>query len=242
MLHIHAFTRHLIRYNQKLSEVYCRSFMLKVEIEIKCYQFRHDIHHARKNQKSYIKKTNGLKAKVLLMKNFTICLYIMMVASLSGCMTTRTIEVQETNWPGGNRETRIDGYKDKEGNFIRHGVSLGWYDSGQKRMEIHFADGVEHGLRTVWYETGQMWSQGHYVHGREDDVWTAWWANGFKQREWHMILSKWHGTFTEWHQNGEKKIQFEYRDGKKQGPFTIWDEQGNVFRKGTYVDNVEQPL
>lgn len=176
------------------------------------------------------------------MKKFTMCLYMMIAVSLSGCVTTRKIEVQETRWPGGNHETQTEGYKDKEGHFIRHGVRLAWYDSGQQWREIYFADGVKHGLRTVWYETGQMWSQGQYVHGREDGVWTIWWANGFKQREFHIILGKWHGTVTEWHQNGEKKIQFEYRDGRKQGPFTIWDEQGNVFRIGTYVDDVEQPL
>ncbi len=151
------------------------------------------------------------------------------------------LEVKEEFFPGGRLADRIEGYVDEEGEFVFHGEHATWYDTGQKRMEMHYVDGFAHGPRLTWYETGQIWARGAYKNGREDGTWTAWYASGFRHREWHMIEGSWQGMYTEFHVNGEKRFEAEYISGKKQGPAYWWDEAGNELRRLEYLDDVSQP-
>jgi len=153
----------------------------------------------------------------------------------------RKIEVVEHAWPNGMPQARIEGYRRPDGEFVRHGVYMQYYDDGTKKMEIHYVDGNRHGPRVSWYPTGQIWARGEYDNERENGTWTAWWQNGFRQREWQMVRGTWHGLFTEWHDNGEKKMEFEYVEGLKQGPMTIWDPEGKVIHKTEFVNDVGQP-
>lgn len=162
-------------------------------------------------------------------------------ATVGGAASERKIEVKETRWPSGALASRIEGYTDAEGKFVRHGASAEWYESGQSKMEIHWKDGVQHGPRLTWFESGQIWGQGAYLNGLEDGTWTAWFPSGFKSMEWTMRNGAFHGIYTEWHPNGEKRRQFEYINGQKQGPVIYWDDEGNVVSQGEYVNDVLQP-
>lgn len=153
----------------------------------------------------------------------------------------RKVEVKETRWPSGALASRIEGYMDDEGGFVKHGVAAEWYENDRPKLEIHWRDGVQHGPRLTWYDSGQMWGQGAYINGREDGLWTAWSRSGFKSSEWTMSNGAFHGMYTEWHPNGEKRRQFEYINGQKQGPVTYWDDEGNVVSQGEYVNDVLQP-
>jgi len=151
------------------------------------------------------------------------------------------VEVEETKWPNGNPQSRIEGKKDEDGEFIRHGVSTVWYENGQKKSEQHFVDDVPHGPRLTWYIDGRQWTEGHYVDGLEDGVWRAWMPDGTPQTEWTMQRGVWHGVYTEWHPNGKKRMEVEFVKGKRQGPMTMWDDQGVVMLTTDFVDGVEQP-
>jgi antitoxin component YwqK of YwqJK toxin-antitoxin module len=151
------------------------------------------------------------------------------------------LEVQETKWPNGNPQSRIEGKKDEDGEFVRHGVSTVWYENGQKKSEQHFVNDVPNGPRLTWYIDGRKWTEGQYVDGLEDGVWRAWLADGTPQTEWTMRRGVWHGMYTEWHPNGKKRMQVEFVQGKRQGPMTTWDDQGVVVLTTDFVDGVEQP-
>ena len=151
------------------------------------------------------------------------------------------LEIQETKWPNGNPQSRIEGKKDEDGEFVRHGVSTVWYETGQKKSEQHFADDVPHGLRLTWYIDGRKWTEGQYVDGLEDGTWRTWLPDGTPQTEWTMQRGVWHGLYTEWHPNGKKRMEVEFVKGKRQGPMTLWDEQGVVVLTSDFVDGVEQP-
>ena len=153
----------------------------------------------------------------------------------------REIVVKEELYADGKLASRVEGYVDENGEFVRHGERATWYERGQKKMEMHYADGLAHGPRLTWYDTGQMWARGAYVNGREDGTWTAWYPNGFRFREWHLRQGMWHGTYTEYHENGEIRFQVEYVEGLKQGSAVWYDEAGNEVQRVDFVDDVQQP-
>jgi antitoxin component YwqK of YwqJK toxin-antitoxin module len=151
------------------------------------------------------------------------------------------IEVQEQYYPNGNVSVGVEGYVDRDGNFVRHGVTTNFWENGQKKSQVHYVQGMRHGSRTAWYQGGQIWSDGQFVNGREDGTLTVWFPNGRKAKELNFDHGAWHGTGTEWHLNGRKKMEVEWVRGKRQGMLTIWDEEGNVFSQVEYADGVPQP-
>jgi len=151
------------------------------------------------------------------------------------------VEVQETKWPNGNPQSRIEGKKDEDGDFVRNGMATVWYENGQKKSEQHFVDDVPHGLWTTWYIEGRKWTEGHYANGLEDGAWRAWFQDGTLQTEWMMERGVWQGVYSEWHANGKKRLEVEFVKGKRQGPMTMWDDQGVVVLTSDFVDGIEQP-
>ena len=150
-------------------------------------------------------------------------------------------EVREEAWPSGSPKSRSEGYVDAEENFIRHGLTTTWYESGQVNSKTQWKDGVPHGERTTWYFHGQMWANGQYVDGLEDGTWTRWHQNGEKHSEWHMDRGAWDGFYREWHDNGKPRLEVEFINGLRQGPQFMWDEQGVLIQTSDYTDGVEQP-
>ncbi len=154
---------------------------------------------------------------------------------------TGEIEVVEEKYPDGTVNNRVEGKRDANGNFIRHGLLTNYYNTGEKLSEMSFIDGVRHGPKTAWYRDGQIWNYGEFVNGKADGTWTEWLSNGVKGRETHFDNGAFHGLITEWYPNGQKKMEIMYLKGQKQGRMTIWDRDGNVVRHVDYVDDVEQP-
>lgn len=151
------------------------------------------------------------------------------------------IVVEETKHENANLKSRSEGYKDSDGNLIRHGVSTIWYENGDKKSEQQFSHGVPHGPRKTWYTGGRPWSQGAYDHGAEDGTWSDYAGDGTMQTEWHMKKGAWHGIYTQFHPNGKKRLEVEFVEGKRQGPSRMYDEQGVLALETDYVDGVEQP-
>jgi len=155
--------------------------------------------------------------------------------------TKPSVEVKETKWPNGNPQSRVEGKKDEDGEFIRHGLANEWYENGQKKSEQQFVDDEPDGPRATWYIEGRKWTEGRYVNGLEDGTWRTWFQDGTPQTEWTMERGVWHGVYTEWHPNGMKRMEVEFVKGKRQGPMTMWDDQGVVMLTTDFVDGIEQP-
>jgi len=153
-----------------------------------------------------------------------------------------TYKVIEDKLDNGQILERTEGYVTAEGEFIRHGEHARWYpENGQKKMELHYTNGVMNGPRLSWYDTGQIWSRGAYKNGKADGTWTAWFPSGKRQREWHMRENVWDGLYQEFHENGEKRYEVEYINGMKQGTAIWWSEIGTELRRIEYFDDVSQP-
>ncbi len=151
------------------------------------------------------------------------------------------IVVHEEKWPNDTPRLQTEGYWDEDGNFVRHGLTTAWYESGLVNSKVHWRHGVPHGDRTTWYFDGQIWAVGHYDDGLEDGTWTRWHQTGAKHSEWTMNRGAWNGVYTEWHENGKMRMQVEFINGLRQGPMNMWDEQGVLTQTADFVDNVEQP-
>lgn len=151
------------------------------------------------------------------------------------------IEIVEEKYPSGAQWKRTEGKRTKTGEFVPHGVTTTWYESGLKWSETSFRNGIKHGPRLTWYTTGAEWSQGNYDDGVEDGTWTAYHPNGEKAREWHIDHGVWNGTYTEWHPNGGKRMEVTFVGGIRQGVMNIYDENGKVAAFTDFIDGVEQP-
>jgi antitoxin component YwqK of YwqJK toxin-antitoxin module len=151
------------------------------------------------------------------------------------------VEVREDKFPNGNVKSRAEGYRDSEGNFVRHGPATRFYENGRKLAEQHFNHGELHGAEAMWFIEGRLKNQGQYVNGLEDGKWVTFFDDGTPHTEWHMRMGAWHGPYIEWHSNGKKRLEVEFVDGKRQGPSITYDDQGVVALRTDYVDGIEQP-
>ena len=151
------------------------------------------------------------------------------------------IEVTEETWPNGLPRRRTEGRRGPNGELIRHGLSMIWYESGQLKLKTEWVDGVRHGKDTRWYLHGAIWSEGHYLEGLEDGKWTRWHQSTGKHSEWTMRRGAWVGRYTQWHENGKKRLEVVFVNGLRQGPQKMWDEQGVLASTIHFVDSVEQP-
>lgn len=137
----------------------------------------------------------------------------------------RKIEVLEEKWPNGTPKKRDEGYYDAEGNFVLHGASTLFYESGKKKFEIFYKDNVVHGPRTSWREDGRVYTEGQNVDGKADGKWMQYFLDGKPAQEMHYDHGKFQGTFIEYHANGNKRKQSEYVNGKETN-VRVWDETG----------------
>jgi hypothetical protein len=151
------------------------------------------------------------------------------------------IEVVEEKYPSGAQWKRTEGKRTTSDEFVPHGVTTTWYESGLKWSETSFRNGIKHGPRRTWYTTGAEWSYGSYVDGIENGTWTTYHPNGEKAREWHLDHGIWNGTYTEWHTDGRKRMEVTFVGVIRQGVMNIYDENGKVAAFTDFIDGVEQP-
>ena len=154
----------------------------------------------------------------------------------------RTVEVIGDDYAEGKPVYRDEVVRDDEGNYVRHGVSTTWWESGKKKLELNYVCGVKHGPKRTWWENGAVWSLGGFYNERDHGTWIVWDPDGAKTRQYNLIKGKWHGFFTIWYPNGQKKMEVEFVDGRQQGLMTLWDDQGTTLRTIEYVDGHEQPM
>lgn len=114
------------------------------------------------------------------------------------------------------RQVKLDG----EGNYIKHGKLLAWYENGQKAGEMWYENDKPNGPELSWHENGKKKMLGQSRDG--------------------LASGKW----IEWHENGQKLSEGEYVDGERQGQWTFWNAQGQVqeaveYRLGKKISVIE---
>ena len=62
------------------------------------------------------------------------------------------------------------------------GLATDYYESGEKKSEVHFKNGKLDGLRSEWYENGQKSSEQNYKDGKENGLATWWDVDGVETK------------------------------------------------------------
>lgn len=106
---------------------------------------------------------------------------------------------------------------DADGNYVKHGKAVAWYENGQKAGEMWFQDDKPHGKELSWHENGMKRLQGESKDGLATGHWVEWYNNGQKQSEGDYLDGERHGTWTFWEPTGRMIETVEYRGGRKVG-------------------------
>ena len=99
-------------------------------------------------------------------------------------------------------------------NGLLDGVSEGWFATGVRQVEEHFADGVGEGPVTQWREDGSKLSEGVAHLGKLEGVFRRWHTNGILAEEIQMAAGKPDGISRAWHPDGQLKAQVTLHQGQ----------------------------
>ncbi len=113
-------------------------------------------------------------------------------------------------------------YSDPEGildseeyyvNSKKHGISRGWYESGQLRSQTYYKNGNSHYMGQSWYESGQIKQDSYYIDGNKCGTISAWFESGQIKDEEHFVDGSRHGTDKRWLETGELAGCINYENG-----------------------------
>jgi hypothetical protein len=105
-----------------------------------------------------------------------------------------------------------------DGDYVKHGRAVAWYESGQKAGEMFFEQGKPHGTQLVWHENGRKKARGLWQSGLASGKWTEWDDTGRVISEGQMVSGQKHGAWYEWDADANRAQETEYKNGK---PFSV---------------------
>jgi len=176
------------------------------------------------------------------------------------CFMIACKEKRESKFQNGQLKEQYFVIKDKQGNFIKVGKYISWYENGQKESEETYKDGKANGLRTTWYENGLKKLEENQVNGTLNGPFIEWYENGKKASEGTYKNGIWVGKMTDWYENGQKKIEGTFngkrdenflvngieqgyiQNGIKDGMQTEWYENGQKKLEGFFKDGNEEGI
>lgn len=99
-------------------------------------------------------------------------------------MTATELHIAEIPFESGKIRLRYSRYLSPDGaKWIRHGLFISYYESGQISSEVIYEHGVEHGLCRDYYENGRLAAEGEYWGGKEEGEWRFWDQDGNPERK-----------------------------------------------------------
>ena len=104
---------------------------------------------------------------------------------------------------------------DADGNYIKHGKSVAYYENGQKAGEMWYQQDKPNGPEFSWHENGKKKMHGQSTGGMATGTWTEWYDNGQKQSEGQYTNGERNGMWTFWEPSGSIREVVEYRFGQK---------------------------
>ncbi len=129
----------------------------------------------------------------------------------------------------------IDLYDDGQLDFVQNknedgkqdGLSIGWYETGEKYFEGIYKDGIKDGLWTWWYKNGQKNEEITYKDG-DDRLTTRWYETGEKKFEGIYKDGEYIELHTYWYDDGQKKKEIIYNEDGKKISVKEWDVWGDL--------------
>ncbi len=121
---------------------------------------------------------------------------------------------------------------------LRHGTSIRWFATGEKKLEARFQKGRLNGAWTEFYKKGNKKFEAHFAGGKPHGTLTNWNQTGQPLFQRQAKEDQPHGKWIKWFPNGNKKEQGEWKEGKPHGTWLEWYAGGTlkehiVFDNGT---------
>ena len=126
------------------------------------------------------------------------------------------------------------GYSAVQGHGTQNGLTIFFYQSGQKKSEENYKDGKQNGISTFYYQSGQKKSEKNYKDDMLDGLWVSWYEKGNKELEGKYKNGVREGLWTSWHENKQKKMEGNFRDGKEEGLVIKWYSSGQKKSETNY--------
>lgn len=124
-------------------------------------------------------------------------------------------EIRETKYENGQIKEKYSVIQDKNGNFLRDGEYIKYYENGQKEEEKNYKNGKAEGLYKFWYKNGQLGEEYNFKDGEVNGLVKMWYKSGQKKSEVNHINNKIEGKVTVWEENGEIEGVYTYKNGEK---------------------------
>jgi hypothetical protein len=121
---------------------------------------------------------------------------------------------------------------------VENNIKTDYYESGIKKYEIHYKDGIQNGPFKMWYEDGQKRLDGFWKNGEYDGTWKYYYPSSNTSIQLNYKNSNLNGKYDWWYENGQRKEEGTYKDGKMDGLWTNWSENGQKSGERTYKNGV----
>jgi len=127
-------------------------------------------------------------------------------------------------WPNGTAKSIRETIRDADGDIVDHGWYRLFHANGQPDEEGRLDRGVRVGQWTWYYDSGARRGECFYQDGVGD--YTAFFESGAVLRKGRQRGVKREGTWTEWYESGARRMEGPYVDDLQHGCWTYW-EDGN---------------
>lgn len=101
-------------------------------------------------------------------------------------------------------------------------------DDGSIVSVRFFEYGNEDGISVYYFQNGQKKEERAYLNGLKHGQWTTWNQEGIKTAEAEYFNDEKHGKWFIYDADGTKRYAMRYDRGKKVGIWYMWDENGKL--------------
>ena len=119
-------------------------------------------------------------------------------------------------------------YHPETGQFIKHGIEIGFYDTGEVQFELTWFENKKHGTNISYWISGKQMGFFQYVFDQETGQSMNWYENGNLQTYCHWSRGKLHGRMESYSEDGKINGEVEYYDGLKHGVEKSYHPNGRI--------------
>lgn len=156
------------------------------------------------------------------------------VKSYSVTIVNGVLDGKATEWfESGNKKNEVH-----FDNGIPVGVMLGWHENGNPSYEVTLQHGQAEGITTEFYPSGEKKSVTHYSDGEKNGAESGYYKSRKQLWNANWAKNKLHGDYIKYYPSGNKKSVYKYANGQSEGEANGWFETGEKSWRSEWVDGL----
>ena len=154
--------------------------------------------------------------------------------SYSVTIVDGVLDGKATEWyESGNKKNEVH-----FDNGIPVGVLLGWHENGNPSYKVTLLDGQAEGITTEFYPSGEKKSVSHYSNGKKNGTETGYYKSRKPLWNANWTNNKLHGDYIKYYPGGNKKSIYKYVHGQSEGEANGWFETGEKSWRSEWADGL----